>query len=262
MPFTPSHAIVALPFIRTPIPPAAVAIGAMAPDAPLFFRIGVDYWATHSFPGMLIVGLPVALLLLLVWYLVLRPSVIELVPDRLARLLPAEWSGTAASTSRRLWKSRSWLRALAVLVGLAIGIATHVVWDSFTHEGRWGSTVFPALAEHWGPLPGYDSVQHSSSALGLSVIFVWAILWLRKRRPSPVQRSSPTRLRAALWVSIPLCLLAAALAIAALFGSDQGAREFAFRAGTLGGAGILVCVVAAAVVAQLFARRENYQPAE
>ena len=28
MPFTPSHAVVALPFIRTPLVPAAVAIGA------------------------------------------------------------------------------------------------------------------------------------------------------------------------------------------------------------------------------------------
>lgn len=38
MPFTPSHAIVALPFVRSPLAPAAVAVGAMAPDLPLFTR--------------------------------------------------------------------------------------------------------------------------------------------------------------------------------------------------------------------------------
>ena len=38
MPFTPSHAVVALPFVRTPLVPAAIAVGAMAPDLPLFVR--------------------------------------------------------------------------------------------------------------------------------------------------------------------------------------------------------------------------------
>ena len=32
MPFTPSHAVVALPFIRSPLVPAAIAVGAMTPD--------------------------------------------------------------------------------------------------------------------------------------------------------------------------------------------------------------------------------------
>ena len=38
MPLTPSHAVVALPFVRTPLLPAAIAVGAMAPDLPLFLR--------------------------------------------------------------------------------------------------------------------------------------------------------------------------------------------------------------------------------
>ena len=38
MPFTPSHAVVALPFLRTPLVPAAIAVGAMTPDLPLFVR--------------------------------------------------------------------------------------------------------------------------------------------------------------------------------------------------------------------------------
>ncbi|MGK3950645.1 DUF4184 family protein, partial [Microbacterium sp. K2] len=49
MPFTPSHALVALPFIRTPLVPAAIAIGAMTPDLPLFLRgIGLPYSFTHT----------------------------------------------------------------------------------------------------------------------------------------------------------------------------------------------------------------------
>ena len=49
MPFTPSHAVVALPFIRTPLVPAAIAIGAMAPDLPLFVRgLPLHYGRTHD----------------------------------------------------------------------------------------------------------------------------------------------------------------------------------------------------------------------
>jgi hypothetical protein len=50
MPFTPSHAVIALPFVRTPLVPAAIAIGAMAPDLPLFVRgLPLHYGVTHSF---------------------------------------------------------------------------------------------------------------------------------------------------------------------------------------------------------------------
>ncbi len=49
MPFTPSHAVVALPFVRTPLLPAAIAIGAMTPDLPLFLRgTPLSYQATHT----------------------------------------------------------------------------------------------------------------------------------------------------------------------------------------------------------------------
>jgi hypothetical protein len=49
MPFTVSHAVVALPFVRTPLLPAAIAIGAMTPDLPLFVRgTPVSYQLTHT----------------------------------------------------------------------------------------------------------------------------------------------------------------------------------------------------------------------
>ena len=60
MPFTPSHAVVALPFVRTPLVPAAIAIGAMTPDLPLFVRaLPLDYGVTHSLgwlPATILMG--------------------------------------------------------------------------------------------------------------------------------------------------------------------------------------------------------------
>lgn len=94
MPFTPSHAVVALPFVRTPLVPAAIAIGAMTPDLPLFLRsTPLTYQATHT---NVLLSTVIALGLLALWYAVLRPAVRELSPDALARRLPAEWDGPPA----------------------------------------------------------------------------------------------------------------------------------------------------------------------
>ena len=100
MPFTPSHAVVALPFVRTPLVPAAIAIGAMTPDLPLFVRgLPLHYGVTHSF-AWLPATVVVALALLLVWRCVLRPAVRELSPRWLAVRLPAQWDVGAGAALR------------------------------------------------------------------------------------------------------------------------------------------------------------------
>ena len=100
MPFTPSHAVVALPFVRTPLPPAAIAVGAMTPDLPLFVRgLGPSYVQTHS-----LVSLPLTLLLalalLLLWRCVLRPASRALAPAWVATRLPGEWDERAGAAFR------------------------------------------------------------------------------------------------------------------------------------------------------------------
>ena len=52
---------------------------------------------------------------------------------------------------------------LLLVVSLLLGVVSHIVWDLFTHEARWGTTAIPALAAEWGPLPGYKWLQHGSS---------------------------------------------------------------------------------------------------
>ena len=136
MPFTPSHAVVALPFLRTPLVPAAIAIGAMAPDLPLFVRALVPrYPVTHDL-RWLPLTMAIALALLLVWRCVLRPATRELSPLWLAARLPAEWdAGWRAAAKETL---PSWRGILLLVASLAIGVASHIIWDLFTHEGRWG----------------------------------------------------------------------------------------------------------------------------
>lgn len=214
MPFTPSHAVVALPFVRTPLVPAAIAIGAMTPDLPLFVRgVGLDYGFTHTATNVVWTAL-LAFALFVLWRVLLRPAVPQLVPPAIARRLPAEWSTTglsAASGAVGVGAPRR-LYPVMLAVSLILGVLSHILWDQFTHEGRWGVETFPALDEMWGPLSGFKWLQHGSSLIGLLVIGVWALRRLRRAEPRDgVVQTVPTGVRIAWWLSLPAILVTASV---------------------------------------------------
>lgn len=236
MPFTPSHALVALPFVRTPLVPAAIAIGAMTPDLPLFLRgTPLTYAATHSWPGLAVTVL-VAFALLLVWRCLLRPAVRELSPRWLAARLPAEWDMSAGSAARDTvgllpGSSRGRVYPLLLVASLLLGVVSHIVWDAFTHSGRWGVGLIPGLDGRWGPFTGFRWVQYVSGVVGLVVIGVWALLWLRRRRAVTAGASVlPAFVRWAWWISLPLTLVAAWGIGLALFGPFSEQFTFAHLA--------------------------------
>ena len=246
MPFTPSHAVVALPFIRTPLMPAAIAVGAMAPDLPLFVRgVALHYGRTHDL-SWLPVTIMLALALLLVWRCLLRPSARELSPSWLAARLPSEWDRGAALALRETmgvsaipepggpprWRA-SWRALLLLVLSLAIGVVSHIVWDLFTHEGRAGVALVPVLAEPWGPLAGFRWLQHGSSILGLSIIVIWMLVWLVRRRPTAsVSRLLPDSMRWVWWLSLPAFLVGAwviGLVGEGPLGADLTFQQLAYR---------------------------------
>lgn len=221
MPFTPSHAVIALPFLRTPLVPAAIAIGAMAPDLPLFVRgVGVDYSFTHTFANVVWTAI-IALVLFVVWRAVLRPAVPELAPRWIVRRLPEEWSESGvAAAGKAVGAGEKRAYPLLLAASLVLGVLSHIVWDLFTHEGRWGVQLFPGLDEVWGPLAGFKWLQHGSSVLGLVVIGVWALLWLRGHGPRDTGRKTwlPHAVRVAWWLSLPVILVAALIAGVVMLG--------------------------------------------
>lgn len=218
MPFTPSHAVVALPFVRTPLLPAAIAIGAMTPDLPLFVRgTPLSYQSTHTNVAL---STAIAFALLALWYLLLRPALRELSPAWLARRLPAEWDATGAAAWRavraprrgarsELWRHGAVVPVLVAL-SLVLGVISHIAWDAFTHEGRWGVRLFPGLAADWGPLTGYKWLQHGSSVLALAILLVYGARWLARRAPgASAHRVLAPWVRSAWWLSLPAALLIA-----------------------------------------------------
>jgi len=251
MPFTASHAVVALPFARTPIPAGAVAVGAMAPDLPLFFRWGPDYATTHGLPGVLWATIPIALLLYAIWRLALRPAASALLPAPLGARLPAAWD-------RPSLRPPAPAALLLVLLGVALGVATHVLWDGFTHPGRFGSEWLPLLAQPWGPLDGTSWLQHASSLLGLAGLAAWAALALRRAPVAPRDDAPALRIvRAAAWTAAAFALVgfsAAALLTRGLPTDYRTLADTAFSAGTRAGAAILVIALVAAIAVRLLRR--------
>lgn len=215
MPFTPSHAVVALPFLRTPLIPAAIAVGAMTPDLPIFVRAVVPPYArTHDFAWIPLTAL-LALALLVLWRCVFRPATRELTPSWLADRLPIEWNAGAAPALRETFaisgspSRASWRGILLLLVSLAFGVATHIVWDLFTHKGRAGTDLLPVLNEVWGPLTGYKWLQHGSSVVGLLILAILGALWLRRRPVVASERVLPSWVRIAWWLALPVLLIGA-----------------------------------------------------
>lgn len=258
MPFTPSHAVVALPFLRTPMVPAAIAIGAMTPDLPLFLRgAGIPYGFTHGWSNIVWTTL-IALVLLLVWRVVLRPASVELAPDAIARRLPDDWRRTGPDVALETVAFREgFARSLLVLVSLMLGVISHIGWDLFTHQGRWGVQTIPALQQMWGPLTGYKWLQHGSSVIGLLIIGAFAVRWLAARPVVERPRLLRPWLRWTWMLILPAVLTGAWIVGLALLSPLDGSftvQHLAYRvlpaACGLWGAGTILLSVGIVIVAE------------
>ncbi|WP_382304232.1 DUF4184 family protein [Herbiconiux sp. UC225_62] len=213
MPFTVSHAIVAVPFARTALPAGAVAAGAMAPDLPLFLPVGFDYESTHELPWFPVTGLVLAFLAFALWRVVVRPVAREVSPRGLAERLPAEWSGSAGDGWRSL--ALSGREAALLVAALAIGVVSHIIWDGFTHAGRWGSALLPVLDEDMAGIPLAVWLHYLSSLLGLVAVMAWLVAWLVRRRPIAQPRDARPRSAIFFWAVVALGTAAgAAVALA------------------------------------------------
>jgi len=252
MPFTPSHAVIALPFGRTPLVPGAIAIGAMTPDLPLFLRgAGVPYGFTHDTRNVVWTTL-IAFVLLLVWRVVLRPALVELAPDAVAARLPGAWRVTGRDAAlETIAARRRFGYPLLLVLSLLLGVLSHIGWDLFTHQGRWGVEAVPALQQMWGPLAGYKWLQHGSSAVGLLILAVFSLRWLRRRPAVAVPRLLPAWVRWTWMLSLPLVLAGAWVLGLAAFGpltAEFTVQHLAYRTlpaatGLWGAMTVLLCVV-------------------
>ena len=182
MPFTASHMAAVLPaarfpLLRDPLIMSAFMIGAMSPDVPYFVPYDIRWYGGHTWTGLFVLDIPVTLALVALFWLVLAAPLRALAPLPIRARLPRNVLAGHRSTV---------LQSFALLlVGAAVGAATHIVWDAFTHEGRFGVMAVPALQhpDVVGPLAAYRVLQYGSSALGLALL-AWSVLRWYQRTPA------------------------------------------------------------------------------
>jgi hypothetical protein len=201
MPFTVSHVAAVLP-LHKPLRRlgllSAAAIGAMIPDLDLVLPIRLPREQTHGILALLTFCLPVGLGAWALFQALIKPALLEVLPDRVYMRLAAEHLGPRL-TSVKVW----FYAALTVL----FGALTHIVWDGFTHENAGGVHLLPVLGEPGPELVGsprhlYHWMQHGSSVVGMAAVLAALWIWLRHaRRPDPAPERRLTARERHRWVA-------------------------------------------------------------
>ncbi|ARF54818.1 DUF4184 family protein [Streptomyces gilvosporeus] len=271
MPFTLSHAAAVLPAIRRtgegrgPLIASALVAGSFAPDLPYYADSVVPGAmefgeVTHGLPGVLTVDVALTAVLVAGWLLVREP---------LLALLPRAWQGRVYAVARgRPWRPRG-PRQRAALAGwfflcAVLGGATHVVWDAFTHPGRWGTRLVPVLNEPAGGRPVAAYLQSGTSALALAALgwFLWTALRHGRAGSDGPPAAVPAltgRQRSALSAWLVLCVLVGAahrtLRAHAVYGGAVGWFDYVPSALFGAGAGLVVGLLGLGVAVRLLLRR-------
>ena len=220
MPFTLSHAAAALPFRRfKPIWPALV-IGTFAPDIQYFIWISDEDRSGHHFPGILLFTFPAALLLLWVFEWCVKGPVMELLPDTIQRRLHDKTEPLSFRGGRRF---------ASIVLWIVIGIATHVVWDSFTHghtrvTARWDLFSYRVPVPFHPPASVHALLQYASTVVGIVVLVGWLAVWYRATAPAPRasvrQLSSRRKAAVVLTMALIATFVGYPLAMASLSGHE------------------------------------------
>lgn len=207
MPYPSAHPALVIPLRRALGRygvPSALVIGSIVPDLWPFVP-GIDRAHSHSLPGLFWFSLPLGLALYLLFHLLLKHALVDLLPRSAAARL-----GCCLEEDRLLPRA-GWF---AVLVSLALGVASHLAWDAFTHADGWAVESFPAFrgtfyAYAGQPLSVYRLLQHASTLFGTAYVVAWSWRWFAKAPPG--QHQAAARLSARARRRVALALPGAAL---------------------------------------------------
>lgn len=173
MPFTFAHPAAAVPFRRFGLVLSALVVGAIAPDLEYFVRLAPHSRFGHQMPWVLLVTFPAAFLALWLFHALVKRGLSALLPLAIQRRIEPYLGNFSFGGKRRF---------ALIAASIAVGIATHLLWDMFTHR----DTV---AYEHWmwlrmmielpmvGSTPVYKVLQHFSSVLGCLLLVGWVWRW-------------------------------------------------------------------------------------
>jgi hypothetical protein len=199
MPFTFSHPAIVLPLTYLPrkwFSLTGLVIGSLTPDFEYFLRMKVQSNYSHTVSGIFWFDLPLGLLLAFIFHNIVRNNLLESLPktfkSRLLKFNQFDWN--------RYFK-RNWF---IVIVSIIIGAASHIFWDSFTHESGYFVQAIPTLTntvDLFGTqLPIFKIIQHSSTVIG-GLVIIFAILKM------PANKDVSERFNIKYWIILTVLTL-------------------------------------------------------
>jgi hypothetical protein len=179
MPFTVSHAAAFLPFRKLNLVWSAFIIGSVAPDFPYLIGNTRHHALGHHYPGLLYFTIPASMVALWLFHNLVKQPVVGLLPMGMQLRIVDQMGEFRFRPARRF---------LLIMVSMLLGIATHIVWDDFTHSYTWAWYRFRWLrgvmrVPIYGHLPKYAVLQYGSTVLGLVALAIWIWLWYRSTPP-------------------------------------------------------------------------------
>jgi hypothetical protein len=173
MPFTPAHAAIVLPAIRWRYFSATALIaGSMAPDFEDFITLHIDGKLGHSIPGLFLFDIPMVIFLSFVFHLIVKKNFVDNLPIFFQRKL---------QEMRKLDFPKYFRNHFLIFVFSAlIGAASHLFWDSFTHNHGFFASRLPfykTVTVYYDGVkyPLFYALQNISSLVGLLIVLLYMI---------------------------------------------------------------------------------------
>jgi len=221
VPFTIAHGAAALPLRHFRLVFSGLLVGTFAPDFEYFLRLAPDDGFGHTLLGAFVLTLPLALLVLWLFHNFVKLPLARLLPDAIQRRLTGHLEE---------FRFRGAGRFTLIIGSTLLGIATHLVWDSFTHSNTWLYHHWPILSQSFHvPIVGtillYKALQHGSTIIGTGVLLIWLALRYRASEPSchALSHSASPRCKIAIGaVFATVALVGASIRAVAVVGIPSG----------------------------------------
>lgn len=176
MPFTFSHPAIVMPF-RKWLSVSGLIIGSMSPNFEYFFKMKISNLYGHSFDGIFYFDLTASILVAFIFHNLIRNQLILNLPpvlnSRFNECIKFNWNQ---------YFIKNWIK---VITSILIGIVSHILWDSFTHETGYFVEKISVLKMLLNNIPVYKILQHSSTLIGISYI-IYFIYNLPKNKSNSV----------------------------------------------------------------------------
>ena len=196
MPFTFSHPAAVLPLKKLSngkLSLAGLIAGSIVPDFEYFIFMKSNY--SHSLRGIFTFNMPVALIILLIFFCLIRRDMLDNLPSflhrRLAPTLEFDW----LAYFRKNW--------LWVLISILLGTFTHILWDSTTHRTGYFVVHSAFLSGQAAGFPVYRILQYISTIFGAVIIaaYIYRLPCEKenKQKINPLYWLSFTALTLVLW---------------------------------------------------------------